>query len=345
MWWPCGYVLRWIKNLPADTGDPSFIPGSGRSPGGGSGNPLQYSCLENPVDRGAWWAAVHGVAKCQTRLNDWAHNTHPQVLVHGLGPGCWHPVGRHGGRMWGPQCSSPGLWSTCGHKDTTGDLLWCDGVGAPAGPWGQGAEGWSGRSPWRKHYLNPQESFLPHPPSVPGFSLPPGVSPSTLLLLDAKTENQTPSTPHDWENMLLVLSVCFLTGGILLYSVVLVSATQLHKSGTIVHMSLPLEPPFPPSPASGHHRAQAGSLRFIATSHAYPFYPWWCIYKYADAALSIPPILSPTGSTSLPFASVSPFLPCKQVHQYYFSRIHRYVFIYNVCFSLSDLLFTLYNRL
>ena len=45
-----------------------LIPGSGRSPGEVHGNPLQYSCLENPVDRGAWWATVHGVAKSRTRL-------------------------------------------------------------------------------------------------------------------------------------------------------------------------------------------------------------------------------------------------------------------------------------
>ena len=46
------------------------IPGSGRSPGEGNGNPLQYSCLENPMDRGAWLATVHGVAKSQTQLSD-----------------------------------------------------------------------------------------------------------------------------------------------------------------------------------------------------------------------------------------------------------------------------------
>ena len=51
------------KNLPANAGDRGLIPGSGRSPGGGNGNPLQYSCLENSMDRGAWWATVHGVAK------------------------------------------------------------------------------------------------------------------------------------------------------------------------------------------------------------------------------------------------------------------------------------------
>ena len=55
-----------VKNLPANAGDVKdmgSIPGLGRSPGGGYGNPLQYSCLENPMDRGAWWAAVHRVAK------------------------------------------------------------------------------------------------------------------------------------------------------------------------------------------------------------------------------------------------------------------------------------------
>ena len=55
-----------IKNPPAnarDTGDAGSIPGSGRSSGGGNGNPLQYSCLENPMDRGAWWATIRRVAK------------------------------------------------------------------------------------------------------------------------------------------------------------------------------------------------------------------------------------------------------------------------------------------
>ena len=56
-------------------GDIHSIPGSGRSPGEGNNNPLQYSCLKNPMDGGAWWATVHGVAKSQTRLSDFTHFT------------------------------------------------------------------------------------------------------------------------------------------------------------------------------------------------------------------------------------------------------------------------------
>ena len=64
-------VLSRGPNLPARAGDirhAGLIPESTRSPGGGHGNPLQYSCLENPMDRGTWWATVHGVAKSQTQL-------------------------------------------------------------------------------------------------------------------------------------------------------------------------------------------------------------------------------------------------------------------------------------
>ena len=65
-----------VKNLPANAGhikDEGSIPGSGRFPGGGHGNPLQYSCLENPMDRGAWWGTVHEVTQSRTRLSDSAH--------------------------------------------------------------------------------------------------------------------------------------------------------------------------------------------------------------------------------------------------------------------------------
>ena len=62
-----------VKNLPTnaeDVRDAGLIPGSGRSPGEGNGYLLQYSCLENSMDRGAWWATVHGVVKSQTRLSE-----------------------------------------------------------------------------------------------------------------------------------------------------------------------------------------------------------------------------------------------------------------------------------
>ena len=68
MIWASQVVLA-VKNLTANAGDlrdVSSMSESGRSPGGGHGNPLQYSCLENPMDRGAWWAIVHGVTKSQT---------------------------------------------------------------------------------------------------------------------------------------------------------------------------------------------------------------------------------------------------------------------------------------
>ena len=73
-----------VKNLPANTGDirdTGSIPGSGRYPGGGLHNPLQYSCLENPMDRGAWQATVHGVAKSRTGLKQISTKEIPDSLV------------------------------------------------------------------------------------------------------------------------------------------------------------------------------------------------------------------------------------------------------------------------
>ena len=58
-----------VKNPPTNAGDLCLIPGLGRSPGEGNGNPLQYSCLEHPVDRGAWSDTVYGAAKSQTQLS------------------------------------------------------------------------------------------------------------------------------------------------------------------------------------------------------------------------------------------------------------------------------------
>ena len=72
-------VVPVVKNPPASAGDIRDVgsfPESGRSPGGGHGNPLQYSCLENPMDRGAWWAIVHGVTKSQTQQEWLSMHTH-----------------------------------------------------------------------------------------------------------------------------------------------------------------------------------------------------------------------------------------------------------------------------
>ena len=81
-----------VNNLPANAGDTRHVGsilGWGRSPGVGNGNPLQYSCLENPMDRGAWWATVHGVANSWTRLSLCAHDVElsHELLGH-RGPLC-----------------------------------------------------------------------------------------------------------------------------------------------------------------------------------------------------------------------------------------------------------------
>ena len=66
-----------VKNPAARAEDVGSVPGSGTSPGGGNGNTLQYSCLENPMDRGAWEAIVHGTTKSWTQLSDGVH-THKE---------------------------------------------------------------------------------------------------------------------------------------------------------------------------------------------------------------------------------------------------------------------------
>ena len=73
-----------VKNQSANAGgarDVGLMPGSGRSPGEGNGNPLQYSCLENSMDRGAWWVTVHGVAKSNTSLKSLS-TMHTQIYVY-----------------------------------------------------------------------------------------------------------------------------------------------------------------------------------------------------------------------------------------------------------------------
>ena len=72
-----------VKNPPVkarESGDVGSVPGSGRSPGVGNGNPFQYYCLENSMDGGAWWAAVHGVTKSRTGLSDFTFTFHFHAL-------------------------------------------------------------------------------------------------------------------------------------------------------------------------------------------------------------------------------------------------------------------------
>ena len=75
---PGGRVVKNPSANAKDEGDAGLIPSLGKSSGGGNGNPLQYSCLENPMDRGAWQTTVHGVAESQTRLSTHTRN---EVLV------------------------------------------------------------------------------------------------------------------------------------------------------------------------------------------------------------------------------------------------------------------------
>ena len=70
------------KDSACNAGDPGLTPESGRSPGGGNSGPLQYSCLENPMDRGVWWAMVHLVAKSQTQLSHFHFHTHTHTHIY-----------------------------------------------------------------------------------------------------------------------------------------------------------------------------------------------------------------------------------------------------------------------
>ena len=81
-----------VKNLPANVGDASLIPSLGRSPGEGDSNPIQNSCLGNPMDRGAWQATVHGVTKSWIWLSDKQQRKQQICLAAMGGPGCANSV-------------------------------------------------------------------------------------------------------------------------------------------------------------------------------------------------------------------------------------------------------------
>ena len=122
------------KESTCKAGDSGLIPGSGRVPGEGYGSPLQYSCLENPLDRGAWWAAVHGATKSQTRLSKTLFGWDDQVMDKITAPLYWHKYHRN---LISQNVCSASLtiyilllytqwkncqWSTVPHREK---MLWC----------------------------------------------------------------------------------------------------------------------------------------------------------------------------------------------------------------------------
>ena len=108
-----------VKESTWSTGDSGLIPGSGRSPGVGNGNPLRYFGLKSPMDRGAWWATVHGVTKSQTWLSEWAHlSSFPTSgwiwITHVLGWGDPNPQNSDSANLgWDLRICISNTWCQC----------------------------------------------------------------------------------------------------------------------------------------------------------------------------------------------------------------------------------------
>ena len=135
-----------VKNLPARAGGTGSIPGSGRSPGEGNGNPLQYSCLENSMNRGAWWqVSVHGIPKSQTQLSTCASPTlgFSQVLLGLLHRGRWAWI-----QLWIPPSASVFLLWKFSH--------FTDGKVKPSP--GQTVEAWTSPERSREGNSRPREA-------------------------------------------------------------------------------------------------------------------------------------------------------------------------------------------
>ena len=133
-----------------DLKDEGWIPGLGRAPGRGQGNPFQYSCLENPMDRGAWWATAHMVAKSRTqlkRLNTHTHThthiyTHTYTHTHKWGPLGWTSKPLQRANLYSDakeklkigkrkeRASQPGHGTHLGHRGT---CSWCPHCGTCRG--------------------------------------------------------------------------------------------------------------------------------------------------------------------------------------------------------------------
>ena len=115
-----------VKASASNVGDLGWIPRLGRSPGEGNGNPLQYSCLENPMDGGAWWATVHGVAKSRTQLSDFTFH----FLSHAICISYAHILTTHPSF---PLHHHPGLVTIVPHPTHRSDLLSGPYISFPTG--------------------------------------------------------------------------------------------------------------------------------------------------------------------------------------------------------------------
>ena len=99
------------KSVCQQCGRPGIDPWAGKIPREGNGNPLQYSCLDNPTDGGAWWATVHGVAKSQTRLSDFTSpGKNTGVSCHALLQGIFPIQGLNPHLLWPPALTGNGKW-------------------------------------------------------------------------------------------------------------------------------------------------------------------------------------------------------------------------------------------
>ena len=141
-----------VKSLPVSAGDASSIPGSGRSPGRGNGNPLEYSCLGNPMDRGAWWATVHGVTKGWTQLRDWENEYLYLSLVPLSGTGVNLEFGEGNQKEW------PSGWSNCVTNAHITNVYW---VLDPVGHRGSHSVVSDSATPWTVAYQAPLSMEFP----------------------------------------------------------------------------------------------------------------------------------------------------------------------------------------
>ena len=179
---PARDLVLVVKNLPVnarDLRDAGLIPGSGRSPGGGHGNPLQYSCLENPMDRGAWWATVHRVAKTKQLGTHQGFSSSLAADTECVRPGLQkgpRPAGLTQGSSTGPWDSKDGRKVKCLSEWRVTRYSWLQYP--EKSPWILYIRGEGGFQPtFREFSSDLKERYMPPPPPL---SLPVSFQISTL---------------------------------------------------------------------------------------------------------------------------------------------------------------------